>query len=49
MEPVEENDIDIAFSTQNLIIVNSTNETLKDPLWKDVVVKEAWKVWKGWT
>ena len=27
-EPVEENDIDIAFSTQTLTIPNSTNEAL---------------------
>ena len=34
-EPVEENDIDIAFSTQTLTIPNSTNEALKDPIWKE--------------
>ena len=34
-EPVEENEIDIAFSTQTLIIPNSTNEAPKDPIWKE--------------
>ena len=51
-EPVEENDMNIAFSMQTLTILNSTNEALKDPTGKEsmndeykaLIDKNIWEV-----
>ena len=47
VESVEENEMDIAFSTSTLTITNSTNEAQKDPIWK-VLRQRTNRVSNGW-